>query len=150
MERIRSSLRESLAHSQSMILRNTAGLIGQISVFLLYLTLRIFGLTSDSPKTSDLAFDILSCAACILFPRLVFYVIRDNVVILAVRLLSSFSSSFLPSLIARHSTSSRPSGTFSGWSDFAWLIPRSRYSPFTPPRVAVAGPLSAPSMPLTD
>jgi hypothetical protein len=58
--------------------------MGEISVFLLYLVLRIFGLVSDSPKTSDLAFDILACAACILFPRLVFYVIKDNVVILAV------------------------------------------------------------------
>ena len=149
MERIRSSLRESLAHSQSMISRNTAGLIGQISVFLLYLTLRIFGLTSDSPKTSDLAFDILSCAACILFPRLVFYVIRDNVVILAVRLLSSFSSSFLPSFHSSFRILSLHE-TYVAGLILPGFFPVLDVHPPLPHRVAVAGPLSAPSIPLTD
>lgn len=46
--------------------------------------LRIFALATHSPTSSDLAFDILSCAACILFPRLVFYLIKDQVVIIAV------------------------------------------------------------------
>ena len=55
-----------------------------ILIFLLYLTLRVSGLVTDSPNTSDLAFDILACSACVLFPRLVFFLIRDNVVILAV------------------------------------------------------------------
>jgi hypothetical protein len=56
----------------------------QIAIFLLYFSLRIIGLASHHPPTSDLAFDILACSACILFPRLVFFVIKDNVLILAV------------------------------------------------------------------
>ncbi|OCF36454.1 nonselective cation channel [Kwoniella heveanensis BCC8398] len=56
-----------------------------IAIFLLYFVLRIFGLVSHSPQTSDLAFDILAVAACIIFPRLVFFVVRENVVILALR-----------------------------------------------------------------
>jgi len=53
-----------------------------IVVFLLYLSLRVIALASRSPSRSDLAFDILACGACILFPRLVFFAIKDNVVIL--------------------------------------------------------------------
>ncbi|WVF72035.1 hypothetical protein IAT40_006847 [Kwoniella sp. CBS 6097] len=56
-----------------------------IAIFLLYFVLRIFALVSHSPQTSDLAFDILAVAACIIFPRLVFFVVRENVVILALR-----------------------------------------------------------------
>lgn len=56
-----------------------------IVVFLLFLFLRIFALATHSTDTSDLAFDILACGACILFPRLVFFLIKDNVIILAVR-----------------------------------------------------------------
>lgn len=56
----------------------------QISIFLLYLALRVFALVTHSPTTSDLAFDILACGACILFPRLVFFLIKDHVVIIAV------------------------------------------------------------------
>ena len=57
---------------------------GQISIFMLYLALRTFALVTHSPTTSDLAFDILACGACILFPRLVFFLIKDHVVIIAV------------------------------------------------------------------
>lgn len=32
-----------------------------------------------------MGFDILACGACILFPRLVFFLIKDNVVILALK-----------------------------------------------------------------
>lgn len=53
-------------------------------MFLLYFALRIIGLASHNTSTSDLAFDILACSACILFPRLVFFVLKDNVLILAV------------------------------------------------------------------
>ncbi len=59
--------------------------LAYIVIFLFYLCLRIFALASHSLATSDLAFDILACGACILFPRLVFLLIKDNVVILAVR-----------------------------------------------------------------
>lgn len=58
----------------------------KIAIFLLYFGLRVIALASHSTKTSDLAFDILACAACITFPRLVFFMIRENVVILAVSL----------------------------------------------------------------
>jgi hypothetical protein len=40
-----------------------------IVVFIGYLTLRIKGLSNDDPATSNMAFDVLSCGACILFPR---------------------------------------------------------------------------------
>jgi hypothetical protein len=81
MERFRSSLRESIFIFLSWI-RLT--LHAQLAIFFLYLGLRIFALATDSPATSDLAFDILACGACIMFPRLVFFAIKDNLVILAV------------------------------------------------------------------
>ena len=56
----------------------------QICIFLLYFILRIIGLATHSPPTSDLAFDILACGACVLFPRLVFFIVKDSVIILAV------------------------------------------------------------------
>ncbi|KAK4686667.1 hypothetical protein P7C73_g3457, partial [Tremellales sp. Uapishka_1] len=57
----------------------------QIFIFLLYLVIRVFALATRSVNTSDLAFDILAIGACILFPRLVFFVIKDNVVVLALK-----------------------------------------------------------------
>lgn len=81
MERFRSSLREPSPISLSWI-RLT--LDAQLAIFFLYLGLRTFALATDSPATSDLAFDILACGACIMFPRLVFFAIKDNLVILAV------------------------------------------------------------------
>ena len=62
-------------------------ILNKIAIFLLYFGLRVIALASHSTKSSDLAFDILACAACITFPRLVFFVIKENVVILAVSLL---------------------------------------------------------------
>lgn len=56
----------------------------KIFIFFLYFALRVVGLSTRSVPTSDLAFDILACGACILFPRLVFFLIKDNVVLLAV------------------------------------------------------------------
>ncbi|ORY27179.1 hypothetical protein BCR39DRAFT_538819 [Naematelia encephala] len=70
-----------------------------IVIFLLYLFLRIFGLASRSPDTSDLAFDILACGACILFPRLVFFLIRDNVIILALKAMIARFISFMALVI---------------------------------------------------
>jgi hypothetical protein len=55
-----------------------------IVVFVAFLFFRVLGLMSHSTETSNLAFDILACGACILFPRLAFFAIKDNVVILAV------------------------------------------------------------------
>ncbi|KAF8313679.1 hypothetical protein DL93DRAFT_2113916 [Clavulina sp. PMI_390] len=56
-----------------------------IVIFLLYLGLRIHGLSSHDIGYSDLAFDILSCGACVLLPRLAFLPVSNTVVILALR-----------------------------------------------------------------
>ncbi|KAL5526362.1 hypothetical protein ACEPAF_8085 [Sanghuangporus sanghuang] len=54
-------------------------------IFLTYFGLRIKGLVQADMYASELAFDILACGACILFPRLAFFAIKNNVVILALR-----------------------------------------------------------------
>ncbi|KAG8861645.1 hypothetical protein FRB91_003768 [Serendipita sp. 411] len=56
-----------------------------IAIFLTYFGLRVKGITSQDDWYSDLAFDIMACGACILFPRLAFFAISNNVVILALR-----------------------------------------------------------------
>ncbi|TFK40031.1 receptor-activated Ca2+-permeable cation channel [Crucibulum laeve] len=56
-----------------------------ILIFLTYLALRIKGLSDGNLDLSDMAFDILSCGACILFPRLAFFAVSNNVVILSLR-----------------------------------------------------------------
>ncbi|KII95956.1 hypothetical protein PLICRDRAFT_234074 [Plicaturopsis crispa FD-325 SS-3] len=56
-----------------------------IVIYIAYLVLRIRGLVHGDPAASDLGFDILSCGACILFPRLAFFAISHNVVVLALR-----------------------------------------------------------------
>lgn len=42
------------------------------------------GLSDISGHTeySDMAFDVLACGACILFPRLAFFAVSNNVVVL--------------------------------------------------------------------
>lgn len=60
-----------------------------VVIFLVYLGLRIKGLVTNDADTSQLAFDILACAGCILVPRLAFYAITNNVVILALRAMIS-------------------------------------------------------------
>ncbi|WOO84396.1 Calcium channel YVC1 [Vanrija pseudolonga] len=56
-----------------------------IGIFLTYLFLRLRSLATHDPATADLGYDILSLGACILFPRLAFILIQDNVVLLALR-----------------------------------------------------------------
>ncbi|KAH8100884.1 hypothetical protein BXZ70DRAFT_936367 [Cristinia sonorae] len=56
-----------------------------ILIFLAYLVNRCRGLYYHQPETSELAFDILACGACILFPRLAFFAVSNNVVVLALR-----------------------------------------------------------------
>ncbi|KAG8997457.1 hypothetical protein FRB90_012495 [Tulasnella sp. 427] len=56
-----------------------------IFLFLIYLGCRIRGLTTHDDKLNDLAFDILACGACILFPRVAFFFISNHVVIVALR-----------------------------------------------------------------
>ncbi|MGG6495977.1 UNVERIFIED_CONTAM: hypothetical protein NY603_23960, partial [Bacteroidetes bacterium 56_B9] len=72
------------AKGASVLADSEQRLTVQISIFILYLALRVFALITHSPTTSDLAFDILAIGACILFPRLVFFLIKDHVVIIAV------------------------------------------------------------------
>ncbi|KAI0707123.1 hypothetical protein C8Q76DRAFT_748084 [Earliella scabrosa] len=56
-----------------------------IVVFLVYLGFRIKGLHTGDPNASDFAFDVLACGACILFPRLAFFAVSNNLVVLALR-----------------------------------------------------------------
>ncbi|KAI9460358.1 hypothetical protein F5148DRAFT_983294 [Russula earlei] len=60
-----------------------------IVVTVLYLILRVQGLSSKNPSASDMGFDILACGACILFPRLAFFLVSNNVVILALRAMTA-------------------------------------------------------------
>ncbi|TEB34488.1 receptor-activated Ca2+-permeable cation channel [Coprinellus micaceus] len=62
---------------------------GLIVIFLVYLGLRVKGLSDGNESMSALSFDVLSCAACILFPRLAFFAVSDNVVILSLRAMTS-------------------------------------------------------------
>lgn len=55
-----------------------------VGLFFAYIAIRIPSLWYHSTKQADLAFDTLSLAGCILFPRLVFFFINSSVVILAV------------------------------------------------------------------
>nr|XP_019013635.1 nonselective cation channel [Kwoniella pini CBS 10737]OCF52416.1 nonselective cation channel [Kwoniella pini CBS 10737] len=89
-----------------------------ITIFLLYFLLRIFALASHSPNTSDLAFDILAIAACIIFPRLVFFVVRENVVILALRgMVASFVQFMIVTVLA-----------FSGICFCLWTLGRATWT----------------------
>ncbi|EAU85471.1 hypothetical protein CC1G_06372 [Coprinopsis cinerea okayama7 len=75
-----------------------------ILIFLAYVVLRIQGLSNGNctllilssyvppykticaaVETSAMAFDVLACGACILFPRLAFFFVSDNLVILSLR-----------------------------------------------------------------
>ncbi|WVR05298.1 hypothetical protein IAU60_002312 [Kwoniella sp. DSM 27419] len=89
-----------------------------IAIFLLYFVLRIFALGSHSTQTSDLAFDILAVAACIIFPRLVFFVVKENTVILALRgMVASFVSFMLVTILA-----------FSGICFCLWTLGRATWT----------------------
>ncbi|KAG8913899.1 hypothetical protein FRC01_004332, partial [Tulasnella sp. 417] len=56
-----------------------------IFLFLIYFGCRLRGLTEHDDKLNDLAFDVLACGACILFPRVAFFFISNHVVIVALR-----------------------------------------------------------------
>jgi hypothetical protein len=55
-----------------------------VVVFLCYIGLRIKGLAYGDLQASDMAFNVLACGACILFPRLAFFAVSNNVVVLYV------------------------------------------------------------------
>ncbi|TFK83312.1 hypothetical protein K466DRAFT_665921 [Polyporus arcularius HHB13444] len=56
-----------------------------VVIFLVYLGFRISGLHTGDADTCEFAFDVLACGACILFPRLAFFAVSNNVVVLALR-----------------------------------------------------------------
>ncbi|KAF7330430.1 hypothetical protein MVEN_02481800 [Mycena venus] len=56
-----------------------------ILVFLCYVTLRVKGLSNGDLESSEMAFDVLACGACILFPRLAFFAVSNSVVVLSLR-----------------------------------------------------------------
>ncbi|KAJ7475729.1 receptor-activated Ca2+-permeable cation channel [Mycena latifolia] len=56
-----------------------------VLVFLCYIGMRIKGLAFGHLDSSVMAFDVLACGACILFPRLAFFAVSNNVVILSLR-----------------------------------------------------------------
>lgn len=56
-----------------------------IAIFLIYFVLRMIALAHNNKDESDMAFDILSCGACFLFPRLIFFFIKNNAVILSLQ-----------------------------------------------------------------
>ncbi|KAF9223526.1 hypothetical protein BS17DRAFT_802561 [Gyrodon lividus] len=60
-----------------------------VLIFLAYVGFRINGIVSNEADTSKLAFDLLACGACVLVPRLAFYAITNNVVVLALRAMIS-------------------------------------------------------------
>ncbi|KAL1744466.1 hypothetical protein HDZ31DRAFT_64060 [Schizophyllum fasciatum] len=60
-----------------------------IFVLLLYLGFRIRGLVEGDTNSSDTGFDILSTGACILFPRLAFFALKNNLVVLSLRVMIS-------------------------------------------------------------
>ncbi|KIL67511.1 hypothetical protein M378DRAFT_159329 [Amanita muscaria Koide BX008] len=60
-----------------------------IVIYLVYLVLRLKGLNDDNVDLSGLAFDILACGACILLPRLAFFTVSNNVVVLSLRAMIS-------------------------------------------------------------
>lgn len=97
-----------------------------VVIFLVYLALRIEGLVDNNADTSQLAFDILACAGCVLVPRLAFYAITNNVVILALRaMISEFvfficiAATCFSGLLLTLYTISNGRWTVSG---IAWLI----------------------------
>ncbi|KAJ1307296.1 hypothetical protein OPQ81_001406 [Rhizoctonia solani] len=55
------------------------------AIFLGFLGCRCRGLVKQDFWWNDLAFDILACGACILFPRLAFFLIKNNLIILALQ-----------------------------------------------------------------
>ncbi|KDN50719.1 hypothetical protein RSAG8_01217, partial [Rhizoctonia solani AG-8 WAC10335] len=55
------------------------------AIFLGFLGCRCRALVMQDYWWNDLAFDILACGACILFPRLAFFLIKNNLIILALQ-----------------------------------------------------------------
>ncbi|KAH8980895.1 hypothetical protein EDB92DRAFT_1899322 [Lactarius akahatsu] len=81
----------SVEHGWSVYFANMWNIFDStfIVVTTLYLVLRVKGLSSGDNSTSELGFDILACGACIIFPRLAFFMVSNNVVIFALRAMTA-------------------------------------------------------------
>lgn len=55
-----------------------------ISLFAAYFVIRIIGLVTHKPDWAVFAFNLMATGACILLPRLCFFLIKDNVIIISV------------------------------------------------------------------
>ncbi|CAK5268564.1 unnamed protein product [Mycena citricolor] len=56
-----------------------------VLICLIYGGMRIKGLVNQDLALSETAFDTLACGACILFPRLAFFAVSSNVIIISLR-----------------------------------------------------------------
>ncbi|OBZ72477.1 hypothetical protein A0H81_07646 [Grifola frondosa] len=72
-----------------------------IVIFLAYLGLRIKGLHHGDANASELGFDFLACGACILLPRLAFFAVSNNLVVLSLQVVESVLISILSNTFAR-------------------------------------------------
>lgn len=59
--------------------------LSYIAIFLSYFVLRMAALAHKDKVQSDRAFDILACGSCFLFPRLIFFFLKNNAVILSLQ-----------------------------------------------------------------
>ncbi|GMK58888.1 hypothetical protein CspeluHIS016_0603300 [Cutaneotrichosporon spelunceum] len=59
--------------------------LSYVAIFLTYFFMRMDALYHHDKVQSDRAFDILACGACFLFPRLIFYFLKNNAVILSLQ-----------------------------------------------------------------
>ncbi|GAA93766.1 hypothetical protein E5Q_00412 [Mixia osmundae IAM 14324] len=66
-----------------------------VACFAAYLTIRIYGFTTNLPEAAELAFDVLSLAACTLLPRLAGLLLSENVVLIGLRAMFRDFSAFL-------------------------------------------------------
>ncbi|GLB41921.1 putative nonselective cation channel [Lyophyllum shimeji] len=56
-----------------------------LTMFVVYAFLRIYGVYGDAPWARELGIDLLALIACLLFPRLAFVTLRNNLMVLALR-----------------------------------------------------------------
>lgn len=87
-----------------------------IVIFLVYFGLRIKGLHNNDLATSRIAFDILACGGCILFPRLVFFAVANHVIILSLQAMIVQFVVFIGTVII----------CFSGLMFTLWILARDR------------------------
>ncbi|KAI5833279.1 hypothetical protein K523DRAFT_370042 [Schizophyllum commune Tattone D] len=59
--------------------------IALVSTYLVYLFLRLYGQLHNSKWARSLGIDLLALIACLLFPRLAFVTLKDNLMVLALR-----------------------------------------------------------------